>query len=59
LRLDRERRRLPEFLRQNVLLIKEKVPGGTTHEDATTLARYARLMPGTNGFNTFVDGAMA
>jgi hypothetical protein len=24
-----------------------------------TLARYARLAPGTNGSNTFVDGVMA
>ena len=30
-----------------------------TYEDAVTLARYAWPVPGTNGYNTFVDGAMA
>lgn len=45
-------------LRQAVLLIKDKVPSGTTFEDAETLARYSRLAPGTNGFNDFVAEAL-
>jgi hypothetical protein len=49
-------------LRQSVLLIKDKVPSGTTYEDAVVLARYARLRPDPartdNEFNAFVDGAM-
>lgn len=35
---------LPPKLRQRALLIEEKVPSGTTIEDAETLAGYARLM---------------
>jgi hypothetical protein len=46
-------------LRQAVLLIKDKVASGTTVEDAETLASYARLLRGTNGFNDFVQGATA
>jgi hypothetical protein len=45
-------------LRQNVLLIKSKVPAGTTLEDAEVLAGYSGLIRGTNGYNTFVEGAM-
>lgn len=44
-------------LRQSVLLIKDKVGSGTTIEDAETLARYARLAPGTVGFGDFVAAA--
>jgi hypothetical protein len=33
-------------LRQNVLLTKDKVASGATVEDAETLARYERLVPG-------------
>lgn len=46
-------------LRQSVLLIKDKVAAGATAEDAETLAGYARLARGTNGFTSFVDAAMA
>lgn len=49
----------PARLRQSVLLIEDKVASGTTADDAETLARYARLLPGTNGFNSFVQDAMA
>jgi hypothetical protein len=50
---------LPPKLRQSVLLIKDKVASGTTVEDAETLAKYARFVPGTVGFNDFVAGAIA
>ena len=46
-------------LRQNVLLIKDKVASGTTVEDAETLAEYERLASGTNGFNDYVAAAIA
>lgn len=67
-RLIRERRlivgvntlsELPSNLRQAALLIPEKVGSGTTFEDAEVLARYARHVPGTDGFTTFVQQAMA
>jgi hypothetical protein len=50
---------LPPKLRQNVLLIKDKVTSGTTFEDAETLAIYAGLVPRTTGFNDYVAGAIA
>lgn len=46
-------------LRHNILLIEEKVAKGTTLEDAETLAAYAKLARGTNGFNEFVQDAIA
>jgi hypothetical protein len=46
-------------LRQAVLLIKDKEASRATVEDAETLAGYARLARETNGFNAFVDEAMA
>ena len=50
-------------LRQSVLLIPEKIPWGTTHDDAVTLAEYARLRPDPtrvdNPYNRFIDEAMA
>jgi hypothetical protein len=46
-------------LRHSVLLIKDKVAAGTTADDAEALAQYARLLPGTNGFNEFVGRAMS
>ena len=49
---------LPEKLRQNVLLIKDKEGCGCTFEDAEALALYARLRPDTVGFNEFVDKMM-
>jgi hypothetical protein len=50
---------LPPKLRATVLLMKEKVPSGTTFEDAETLARYERLEPTTTGFKDFVHAAIA
>jgi hypothetical protein len=50
---------LPPKLRQNVLLIKDKEAAGATYEDAETLAKYARLAPGTVGFSGFVEAAIA
>lgn len=50
---------LPPALRRSLLLVKDKVASGTTLEDAETLAAYGRLAKGTNGFNEFVEGAMA
>ena len=44
-------------LRQNVLLITDKVGAGTTYEDAE--ARYARLAPGTVAFSDYLSEAMA
>lgn len=49
---------LPVKLRQAMLLIDEKVPSGTTMEDAETLAEYAGYVPGTQGFTDFVQGAV-
>jgi hypothetical protein len=50
---------LPPKLRQATLLIEEKVPGGTTGEDAETLAQYARLVPRTIAHTDFIQAAMA
>ena len=50
---------LPDKLRQSVLLMNDKMPSGATYDDAQTLARYARLLPGTNEYNDFVHAAMA
>jgi hypothetical protein len=49
---------LSDKLRRSVLLIKDKVGAGTTAEDAEALATYAGLVHGTNGFNSFVEGAI-
>jgi hypothetical protein len=49
---------LPVKLRQAALLIDDKVPSGTTMEDAETIAQYAELVPGTIGFTDFTQGAM-
>lgn len=45
-------------LRQNVLLIPDKVPSGTTFEDAVLLARYKKLDQSTVGFNDFIKDAL-
>jgi len=45
-------------LQRSVLLIKDKVPAGTTFEDAEILTGYAGLVRGTNGHNSFVEQAM-
>jgi len=50
---------LPEKLRRTTLLINERIPSGTTVEDAEELARYERLARGTNGFLDFVAKAIA
>jgi hypothetical protein len=50
---------LPDRLRQTALSIKEKVTSGATYEDAETLAGYAGLVPRTNEYNEFIQGAMA
>jgi hypothetical protein len=50
---------LPPTLRRNILLIKDKTASGATLEDAETLAAYAKLARGTNGFNEFVQDAIA
>jgi hypothetical protein len=49
---------LPPKLRQGVLLIEDKVPSGTTLEDAETIAAYAGFVPGTVGFTGFIQDAM-
>lgn len=46
-------------LRQAVLLVRDKEAAGATVEDAETLAKYARLSPGTVGFNDYVQAASA
>jgi hypothetical protein len=46
-------------LRNSVLLIDDKVASGTTFDDAGILADYARVLRGTNAFNSFVDEAMS
>jgi len=50
---------LSEKLRRTILLINEKIPSGTTVEDAEELARYERLARGTNGFLDFVAMVIA
>ena len=50
---------LLDKLRRTDLLINEKIPSGTTVEDAEELARYERLALGTNGFMDFVAKAIA
>jgi hypothetical protein len=50
---------VPSKLRRSVLLIKDKVPCGTTLEDAEELAGYAGLIRGTNGYNAFVEEAVS
>jgi hypothetical protein len=50
---------LPTKLRQGVLLIEEKIASGTTMQNAESLAEYAQLVRGTNGFNDFVQAATA
>lgn len=46
-------------LRNNVLLFQEKIASGTTMADAETLAQYARLIPGTNIYNEFIEEAVS
>ncbi len=44
---------LPDSLCKSVMLIADKVPSGTTVDDAEELVRYERLIKGTNAFNEF------
>jgi hypothetical protein len=46
-------------LRQNILLIPEKIASGATFDDAETLAGYAGLARTANGFRDFVADAIA
>jgi hypothetical protein len=39
--------------------MKDKEAAGTTAEDAEALATYAGLIRGTNGYNAFVEEAIA
>ena len=50
---------LSPLLRQNMLLVTEKVASGAIVEDAEELAKYERLARGTNGFMDFVAKAIA
>lgn len=45
-------------IRNAVLLMEEKSGQGATFDDASTLAQYAKLIPNTNEFNSFVHHAM-
>ena len=45
-------------MRQNVLLVPEKVASGAIVDDAEELAKYERLARGTNGFMDFVAKAI-
>lgn len=49
---------LPPKLRTAVLQIDSKIALGTTHDDAETLAKYARISPNINRHSDFVDEAM-
>jgi hypothetical protein len=48
-------------LRQTILLIEEKIPSGTTVEDAEELAKYVRpsLGKNSNKFHAFIEDAIA
>jgi hypothetical protein len=50
---------VPELLRQNLLLVSEKVASGAIADDAEELAKYQGLLKGTNAFNDFVGKAIA
>jgi hypothetical protein len=40
-------------------LVSEKVASGAIVDDAEELAKYERLLKGTNAFNDFVQNALA
>ena len=46
-------------MRQNMLLVTEKVASGAIADDAEELAKYEGLARGTNGFMDFVAKAIA
>jgi hypothetical protein len=50
---------LPEKLRGNVLLVKDKVASGATIDDAETFAKYAGLVKGVNNYKDFVDDSVS
>jgi hypothetical protein len=52
-------REFPPKLRQAMLLIEDKIASGVTFDDAEELASYERLVRATNGYNDFVQQAMA
>lgn len=43
---------------RNICLLMDKEGRGCTYEDAETLAKYAGLVPRTEGFSAFVKEAM-
>lgn len=49
---------VPRQLAQALLTIPDKHGHGCTFEDADTLAKYARLVPGTNAYTDFVERAI-
>jgi hypothetical protein len=49
---------LPPLLRQNLLLVSEKVASGAIADDAEELAKYEGLARGTNGFMDYVAKAI-
>jgi hypothetical protein len=50
---------VPELLRQNLLLVSEKIASGAIADDAEELAKYQGLLKGTNAFNDFVAKAIS
>ena len=50
---------LTPLLRQNMLLVSDKVASGAIADDAEELAKYQGLLKGTNAFNDFVEKAIA
>jgi len=46
-------------MRQNMLLVPEKVASGAIVDDAEEIAKYERLLRGTNAFNDFVSKVIA
>jgi hypothetical protein len=54
-----ESRELSPPLRQNMLLVPEKIASGAIAPDAEELAKYEGLIKATVGYNDFVDDAIA
>jgi hypothetical protein len=50
---------LPLKLRNNILLVEDKIGSGATFDDAETLANYARIPRGTLRHSAFIDEAMS
>ena len=50
---------LSPLMRQNMLLVPEKVASGAIADDAEELAKYQGLLKRTNAFNDFVEKAIA